>query len=148
MENFDQAVKRAVYDYIVENAKSPSSAELAMRLKDDPAAVAEALRRLGKARALVVKDTPEPTVFMAMPFSGFETQHRVIVDQKTYFANCAWDAFGISAALHRDARIESSCGFSGEPITYHIRNNRPDPQQGLAHFAIPAAHWWDDVFFT
>jgi hypothetical protein len=67
---------------------------------------------------------------------------------KRYFANCVWDAFGIAAALQANAVIPASDGFSGEPLTLEIKNNQPVSQPYVAHFAVPAARWWDDIVFT
>ena len=44
---------------------------------------------------------------MANPFSAVPTPYRVQADGRSWFANCAWDAFGICAALHVDGRIET-----------------------------------------
>ena len=49
---------------------------------------------------------------MAEPFSAVPTPFAVYVDDQRYFGNCIWDALGIPAMLHADARIESSCGCS------------------------------------
>ena len=38
---------------------------------------------------------------MAMPFSALPTAFRVVVGERSVWANCAWDAFGIAAALER-----------------------------------------------
>jgi len=85
---------------------------------------------------------------MAPPFSGVPTQHAVIVDGIRYHANCAWDAFGIPAALHRPARVESRCEQSGEPFALQLEGERPGPSEWRFHCAVPAARWWDDIVFT
>jgi hypothetical protein len=85
---------------------------------------------------------------MAPPFSGIETQHRVKIEDKLYFANCAWDAFGIAAALIRDADIESACPDCDEPLAFQIRDGKPLSQECVVHFAVPAAKWWRDIIYT
>jgi len=85
---------------------------------------------------------------MAPPFSGIPTQHVVAVDGKSYYANCAWDAFGIAAALHRDAEIHSSCGDCGQTLSLQIEHQAPRRDDILFHIAVPAARWWDDIVFT
>jgi len=72
----------------------------------------------------------------------------VKIEDKVYFANCAWDAFGIAAALKRDADIESTCPDCGEPLTFQIRDGKPLPQECVVHFAVPAAQWWKDIIYT
>ena len=46
---------------------------------------------------------------MANPFSAVPTAYRVLARDRWWYANCAWDAFGVCAALHADGRIETSC---------------------------------------
>jgi hypothetical protein len=85
---------------------------------------------------------------MAPPFSGIPTQHAVIVDETKYFANCAWDSFGIPAALHRPGQVHSCCEQSGEPLSLEIGLEGPPPCSWLFHCLVPAAKWWDDIVFT
>jgi hypothetical protein len=85
---------------------------------------------------------------MAPPFSGIETPFRVEVDGKSYFANCVWDAFGVAAALQRDGIIYTSDGFTNDPLILEIKDNKPTKLDYIAHFAVPAAHWWDDIIYT
>jgi hypothetical protein len=65
-----------------------------------------------------------------------------------YYANCAWDALGILAALHQDGAVEAEDGFSGEPITLEVRDQKPIPEPCVIHFAVPAARWWEDILYT
>ena len=64
------------------------------------------------------------------------------------YANCAWDAFGILGALDVDGRVESFCPDCGELYTIEVRDSAIDRSDLLFHCLVPAAHWWDDVFFT
>jgi len=72
----------------------------------------------------------------------------VDVRGKRYYANCVWDAYGIPAALHADAVIPASDRFSGEPLTLEVRDGQPITQPYVAHFAVPAARWWEDIIYT
>ena len=83
-----------------------------------------------------------------IPFSGIPTAFPVEALGKRYYANCVWDAFGVAAALHADAIIPTADGFSGEPLTLEVKSGPPIGQLSVAHFAVPAAHWWDDIVFT
>ena len=67
---------------------------------------------------------------------------------REWFANCAWDAFGICAALHVDGRIETACPDCGEPLTIAVRDGHPDDPSLLFHCLVPARRWWDDIAFT
>ena len=59
---------------------------------------------------------------MLNPFSAVETPHRVESGGRTWFANCAWDALGIPAALHADGRVESRCPDCGEALELEVRD--------------------------
>jgi hypothetical protein len=69
--------------------------------------VLAAFQRLHQKRLLVPEPGNPSRIRMAPPFSGVETPFRVKIIDKHYFANCAWDALGIPAALHVDAIIEA-----------------------------------------
>ena len=85
---------------------------------------------------------------MAPPFSGVPTQHVVTADGVSYFANCAWDALGIPAALGKRATVHSRCEQSLEPLRLEISATGPESSEWLFHCAVPAAHWWDGIVFT
>jgi hypothetical protein len=85
---------------------------------------------------------------MANPFSAVPTAYRVRASDRWWYANCAWDALGICAALHADARIETSCPDCGEAMALEVRDQRVDDARLLFHCLVPARHWWDDIIFT
>jgi len=146
--DFDTAVKLNIYETIARTTQAPTSAEVAESLSSSPEEVAAALERLHKKRLLVPEPGDPSRIRMAPPFSGVETSFRVKVQDKVYHANCAWDALGIAAALHTDAIIEASDGYSGEPMKLEVRDGWPVPQPCTIHFAVPAAQWWDDIIYT
>ena len=126
----------------------PASSDVASALASSIVEVEAAFERLYQKRLLVLEPGSISHIRMAPPFSGIETQHLVKIEDKTYFANCAWDAFGIAAALKSDADIESTCPDCREGMTFHIRGGKPMPQESVVHFAVPAAQWWKDIIFT
>jgi hypothetical protein len=108
--------------------------------------VRAAWRRLHDEHALVL-DASGDEIRMANPFSAVPTAYRVEAAGHWY-ANCAWDAFGICAALGSDGRIESSCPDCGEEISIEVEGLRPDDEMLVFHCLVPAATWWDDIVFT
>ncbi|HEY6065533.1 MAG TPA: organomercurial lyase [Thermoanaerobaculia bacterium] len=155
--DFDTEVKTAIYRWVAETTRVPTAAELAQALRTEPDEIRDAYRRLFTKRVLFLEPDGE-TIRMAPPFSGVETQHRVLVGGRLYFANCSWDALGIPAALHAEAEVFSRCEQTLEPI--HLRVSRdgpapepagpetPGPKTVVAHFAVPAAKWWADLVYT
>jgi hypothetical protein len=146
--DFDTTIKLAIYDTLARTAHAPTTVELAQELNAPLEDVQAAFHRLHQKR-LLVPDPGDPSrIRMAPPFSGVETPFRVKIQEILYYANCAWDALGIPAALHQDAVVEASDGHSGEPITLEVRNARPVALPCVIHFAVPAARWWEDIIYT
>jgi hypothetical protein len=144
---FDIQVKLAVYRHFAETGQRPAPEDVAERIGSDSASVIDAYRRLRAQRVLVLEDDGS-SIRMAPPFSGVPTQHVVESGDIRYFANCAWDAFGILAALHRQATVHSRCEQSGEPLHLNVGADGPAPSDWLFHCLVPAANWWDDIVFT
>jgi hypothetical protein len=147
-DQLDVEVKLAIYRITADSGVVPTSSEVARKIDVEEAEVLDAFARLHKKRLLV----PEPGDFsrirMAPPFSGIVTSFPVDANGKRYYANCVWDAYGIAAALHADAMIPASDGHTGEPLLLEVKKNEPILHPHVAHFAVPAAQWWDDIVFT
>lgn len=146
--DFDTAVKLNIYETIAQTTQAPTTLQVAQALNAPLAEVEAAFDSLHTKRLLVPEPGDPSRIRMAPPFSGIETTFRVKVQGKVYYANCAWDALGIPAALHQDALINASDGYDGTPITLEIKDGQPVPQSCVIHFAVPAARWWDDIIYT
>lgn len=103
--------------------------------------------RLRAQRVLVLEEDGE-SIRMAPPFSGIPTMHVVESGVRQYFANCAWDAFGVLAALRQPGVVNSRCEQSGEPLRLEVELEGPHPSPWLFHCLVPAARWWEDIIFT
>ena len=145
--DFDTQVKVAVYGWFARTGAAPTVADVAAELGCAAAEVREAYARLRANRVLLLEPDGE-TIRMAPPFSGVPTQHVVETPDRSYFANCAWDALGIPAALHREAVVHSRCGQSGEPLRLEVGRGGPAASDWLFHCLVPAARWWADLVFT
>lgn len=145
--DFDTRVKVAVYGATAESGRLPSLEAVAETVGATPEAVRLAYRALRANRLLLLEDDGV-TIRMAPPFSGVPTQHRVTVNGIEYYANCAWDALGIPAALRRPGLVHSRCEQSLEPLHLPVGLDGPEPSSWLFHCLVPAAKWWDDLVFT
>jgi hypothetical protein len=145
--DFETNTKLAIYQAIATSARIPTRAELATHLSVQVPDVDASLARL-RERKLLFLGRESGEIVMAPPFSAVPTCFVVKTGGQTYFANCVWDAYGIAAALKRDAEVEASCGCCGEPMRMAVRSGSHVPTSGIAHFAVPARHWWDDLTFT
>ena len=145
--DFDARVKLAIYRHFAETGQRPSAEDVATRVSSDVESVLDAYLRLRVQRVLVL-EADGSSIRMAPPFSGIPTQHVVIANEKQYFANCAWDALGIPAALGQPGVVYSRCEQTREPLRLELRLDGPERSDWLFHCLVPAAKWWDDIVFT
>ncbi len=148
MDELDLRIRNHVYASFMRDGVAQTPEVSAAALALDEETVAESYRRLHDSHALVL-DPDGTEIRMLNPFSAVETPHRVQVGGREWFANCAWDALGIPAALHADGRIESACPDCGEHLGLEVRGG--ELVRGadlLVHFVVPARRWWDDIGFT
>jgi hypothetical protein len=147
MNDDDLGLRRLTYARLVQLGRVPLAAEVAVASGRSRAQVVAGWRRLHAEHALVL-DQVTGEIVMANPFAAVPTAYRVHADGRWWYGNCAWDAFGVCAALHADGRIESSCPDCGHELRIAVRGERPDDQSLLFHCLVPAARWWDDIVFT
>jgi Alkylmercury lyase len=147
MNEDDRELRNLTYRLFVDLGRAPTAAEVADAAGASTAEVEAAWRRLHDEHALVLA-VATAELRMANPFSAVPTAYRVLAGGRWWYANCAWDALGICAALHVDGRVDASCPDCGEPLRVEMRSERPDDEELLFHCLVPAAHWWDDIGFT
>ena len=143
---FAPRVRHAIYRSYAEGG-IPRAATIAQQLRLPVDAVHTAMRDLNDAHAIVLDPrTREP--WMALPFSSVPTPFIVEGGGRSWFANCAWDAFGIPLLVGVDAVIATTCQDCDGRIVYRVEGGRLVDAHGVVHFAVPAAKWWDDIGFT
>jgi hypothetical protein len=146
-DDLDIRLKLFVYQTIAEDGRPPTRNRIAKALQLSLGTIGDSLTRLrGKRLLALAPDSGE--IAMAPPFSAIPTPFQVHCEGKTFYANCVWDSYGIAAALHKDVVIETGCGCCGEPARLKVTGGVPEPSNWVAHFAVPARHWWDDITFT
>ena len=143
----DLRLRRVTYSLLVELGRVPTAAEVAEAETSTIEDVHAGWLRLHEQHAIVLDDARR-AIHMANPFSGVPTPYRVHADGRWWYANCAWDAFGVCAALGTDGRIETSCADCGEPIAVDVRDERPSDETLVFHCLVPAARWWEDIVHT
>jgi hypothetical protein len=147
MERLALEVRRLIYDDAIERCAIPSRANLADSAGASPEAIDTALRELSDAHQLVLqRDGGE--VLMANPFSAVPTPFVVTIGPRSWYGNCVWDAMGIAAMIGKSAVLDASCGCCGTAMRLAIPGECCDDDERVAHFAIPAARWWDDIVFN
>lgn len=141
-------LRRCVYDITLARGIPPTIAELCDAVsaaeRDD---VRSALARLAAGRVIVLQPA-SGEILMVPPFSAVPTPFVVETSRHSAYANCAWDALGIPSMLREPARIRTACGCCGDAIDLTVTLHEPPDADHLVHFAVAAAHWWDDIVFT
>ncbi len=143
----DQRVRMFVFRESAETGRVPGVSEIAEALDLSVDEAQASLSRLAAGRVLVLSPGTI-NIWMANPFSAVATAFRVVARRRAYFGNCVWDALGIPAILGADATVETTCGDCGKPMTLEVRRGTLARAQGVVHFAVPAARWWDNIGYT
>ncbi|MFD4960682.1 organomercurial lyase [Microbacterium sp. NPDC058389] len=144
-------VRDLVYETFAGEGRAPSIAELARRTASTPQRVQQLLHELHAAHALVLNEdgdavrmahpfTAAPMAFVLTPVDGH--------DDRRWWGGCAWDSFGISAALRIDVRIDTACPHCGAHLSLESGPHTPPATGPAIRFPRPAAEWWDDVVAT
>lgn len=141
-------VRSFIYSWLVEHERPPTAGEAAADLSIGLDDAERAYHRLHQLHAILLA-ADNTTIRMANPFSGVPTGFRVQVNGHSYWANCAWDALGIPAALGVvDARIEAICADSQTPVTLVVEGGSVRGGGALVHFPLPFRQWYDDLART
>ncbi|MFB9834152.1 organomercurial lyase [Actinoallomurus acaciae] len=144
-------IRDVVYRTFAAEGRAPSVAELARKTGLTPALAQQLLRTLADEHALVLAPDGD-SVRMAHPFSAWPMAFVVTPcdgrDDRRWWGGCAWDSFGISAALDLDVRIDTACPACGTPLSLPAGPATPPPAELSVWFPKPADQWWDDVVGT
>jgi hypothetical protein len=144
--SFDSGLREYIYQHFLRKCRAPTVAEMAKGLGSSRRQVKTALQRLSQSHAFVLQENGE--LWRAAPFSAVPTAFPVQVGERSWYGNCIWDALGIPAMLHKDARIQASCGCCNYEMGLQVRNGQLLDHKGIIHIAVPACDWYEDVVFT
>jgi hypothetical protein len=136
-----------VYDWLLARGTPPSTSAIASHFGTsvDGARTAIGELKIGKT-ILPYPQTGE--IWMAGPFSAVPTPYRVLGAKVAWWANCAWDMFGVAILAGEPVRIETSCTDCGDPMVFQAHPQRGTLDDGIVHFLVPARRWYDDLGFT
>jgi hypothetical protein len=148
MSSDARALRAEIYATFAREGRAPSPAELAATLGLQPPAVAEALRELHELHAIVLTRAGDG-VRMAHPFSAWPMGFVLRGGDRLWWGGCAWDSFGIVAALREELEILTVCPGCGRELRYRASTTEAPEAPGLVvRLPRPAAEWWDDVVAT
>lgn len=146
-EALDREVRLCVYRRLLEDGRPPGVQQVADDLGMPPAEAERSFRRLEEGHVLVFAPGTLD-VWMANPLSAVPTDFSVETQRGTYWANCVWDGFGLVAMLGGDGVVSTHCPCCAEPMELGVESWRLLPAEGVAHFAVPARRWWEDIGYT
>jgi alkylmercury lyase-like protein len=145
-DNFDGRLRLQVYRYMIRHGGAPLVAEMARTFSCSVGKVRESLERLTQSHAFMMQEEGE--LWRVAPFSAISTAFPVRVGRRSWFGNCIWDALGIPAMLHKDAKIDAACACCNYEMGLEVRKGRLWQNEGIIHIAVPARDWYKDVVFT
>jgi hypothetical protein len=143
----DRDVRLVVYERFLAAGRPPTAGEVAAELALAEGEVEASFERLEAAHVLVFAPGTR-SIWMANPLSAFPTPFRVETPRGDYWGNCIWDAFGVVAMLGGDGVVRTSCADCGDAMALTVARGHLQPADGVAHFAVPARSWWDNIGYT
>jgi hypothetical protein len=140
-------VRVEIYRYFISHASAPTARDIATILRHSVTEIEAAFVELADARVITLAPSTR-SMWMVHPFSAVPTPYRVNVGQRSYWANCAWDALGIAAIIGSDSIASAGCPDCLDQIDLSVRNQTVDDSAGVVHFAVPPSKFWDNVAYT
>jgi hypothetical protein len=145
-EMLDARLRQYIYRHFIHQGRAPTVAEMAAALSSSVRRTRAALERLAQTHAFVLQPTGE--LWRAAPFSAVPTAFPVRAGKRAWYGNCIWDALGIPAMLHQNARIDASCGCCNYEMILRVAEGRLLAPKGIIHIGVPARLWYEDIVFT
>lgn len=146
-----RAVRRTIFATFARAGRAPSPDELARLHGVDTETVRVALGQLHDLHAIVLTHDGD-AIRMAHPFSAWPMGFVVRAPgshDRMWWGGCAWDSFGIVAALGETLEISTTCPATGVELRYRAGpQTAPDAPGVVVRIPRPAARWWDDVVAT
>ena len=136
-----------VYQHFAQTTHAPTVDDVAAHFQLGREETIEMFDELNARHAFFLEPGTHD-IRIANPFSAVPTDFVVQAQDKAYYANCAWDALGIAAALHSDAIINTTYAEDEAPITFTIRDGQVQHPEAVVHLLVPFQNWYDDMVFT
>jgi hypothetical protein len=147
VSDVDTRVRLQVYESFLADGHPPTIEETAALLDLPAPEVAESFDRLEAGHVFVFAPGTR-NIWMANPLSAFPTAFWVETPRGSYWGTCIWDAFGIVAMLGGAGAVSTQCPDCGAAMELAVEGGRLGPHEGVAHFAVPARRWWDNIGYT
>jgi hypothetical protein len=145
MTTRESELHSALIRHVVERGFAPPTRLLAEQLGWSESELQGILKQLAAIRGVILKPNSFE-VWAIHPFTLMPTPTWVIARTGAWWANCAWCALGIGAALRQNIRVTSRVGAEQEPIEFEIRDGRSTDPRLLIHFPFRPEEWWSNEY--
>lgn len=146
-----ERARTEIYRVLAGEGRAPSFNELARLLGVERAEIDTIIAELAEAHAVVLSPDGD-AIRMAHPFSAAPMAFVIIpvdgFDDRRWWGGCAWDSFGLSAAVGVDVRIDTACPHCGSALSYTAGPETAPPAELAVRFPRPADQWWPEVVHT
>jgi hypothetical protein len=145
----DREVRIAIARSIKTRGKIPTIAAVAADMGRDIATVDASFARMIEGHVFIPRrDSHE--IYAYTPFCVGPTDFFVTAAGRVWFGICAWDAFGIPAALGEPGVIETHCADCGESLVVEVdADGGTDVQTWtVMQVGVPAIEFWKDIYLT
>ena len=142
------SVRTYIYQQFAATTHAPQLTDIAAHFALTHGQVSNLLHALHEIHALFL-DPSTTNIRIANPFSAVPTPFVVEVNGKRYWANCAWDSFGVIAALQAtEGAIHATCAQSGAPLHLHIHLGAVVATSAMIHVLVPFQQWYENMVYT
>ncbi|KAK0660336.1 hypothetical protein DIS24_g3437 [Lasiodiplodia hormozganensis] len=159
MTDCARSVRHFIFTFYLEHCRPPTTQEIATAGSFSADQVTDALRELETSHHIVLyKDgVPSPTpIAMAHPFSHLPTPFIVCQGKRSWWANCAWCAFGLASMLLAESttpvKVIVRSGSIGDELLFQVSKAgiqlQGQEKDCVVHFSAPPSTWWVDVKFA
>ena len=135
----------AIIRHVAERGFAPPISTLRETLGWSESVVRGVLARLAEIRGVILKPN-SADVWAIHPFTLMPTPTWVETEGGGWWANCAWCALGIGAALRQDIRVVSRLGAEQQTLEFRVQGNRVSDERLLIHFPFPPSEWWNNPY--
>lgn len=145
MSTTESELHAAIIRHVAERGFAPTTTVLRQELGWPEPVVERTLKQLAAIRGVILKpDSFE--VWAIHPFTLMPTPTWVEGTSGGWWANCAWCALGIGAALGQDIRIVSRLGAENDALDFRVLDGRASAERLLIHFPFRPHEWWSNPY--
>ena len=148
LDSTERRIRLYIYEFILRSDRCPTLNEISLEADLIPLATERVLQELEVTHSAIVLSPGSGNIWLADPFAALPTPYPVISGSHQWFGMCVWDALGILVVADRDGHAPSLCPVSGDALELRVEGGTLASSEGVVHFAVPAASWWENIGFT